>query len=205
MAHAGSPWTSPPCVDYSIFKADRSSVTIERYETGRGFRNRLEGWRRVRLAGPACTGKVASAAGGPSGDLRPRGRGRITGPSQNKTRRTGVARHRMQFYWCSYFGRRGAPGSMPPRSFAPSAARPLREEPVATANAEANAAAASALLLLRSRLLRSGLLGAAFFAGAFLAAGLRVAVLANVLLLSMMSRESAHAQHCNSGRGLISR
>jgi hypothetical protein len=37
-------------------------------------------------------------------------------------------------------------------------------------------------------------LAAAFFAGAFLAAGFFVAALTNVLLLSMESRESAHAR-----------
>jgi hypothetical protein len=64
------------------------------------------------------------------------------------------------------------------------------EPEVSTAPTEADAL--SNYFLLAGAFLAAGFLAAAFFAGAFLAGFL--AALANVLLLSMESRESAHAR-----------
>jgi hypothetical protein len=66
------------------------------------------------------------------------------------------------------------------------------EPEASTAPDEADAL--SNYFLLAGAFLAAGFLAAAFFAGAFLAAGFFVAALANVLLLSMESRESAHAR-----------
>jgi hypothetical protein len=65
------------------------------------------------------------------------------------------------------------------------------EPEVSTAPTEADAL--SSYFLLAGAFLAAGFLAAAFFAGAFFA-GFLAAALANVLLLSMESRESAHAR-----------
>ena len=65
------------------------------------------------------------------------------------------------------------------------------EPEVSTAPTEADPL--SNYFLLAGAFLAAGFLAAAFFAGAFFA-GFFVAALANVLLLSMESRESAHAR-----------
>ena len=93
---------------------------------------------------------------------------------------------------------------MPLFNFAPVAARPLVRESIATASGSEKrsvrrqryfffAGAFLAVLFFAAGFFAGAFFAAGFFAGAFLAAGLRVAVLANVVLLLIPDRESTRA------------